>query len=154
MKFVDTKVVFRELPNEITLAINISGCPCACHGCHSSYLAQDIGTPLSWGVLSNLIQQNIGITAISLMGGDADPSTINQLARYVKSYFNIKVGWYSGRQALSDKIDLQYFDYIKLGPWLENRGPLNNRNTNQRLYSVEHLADRSMLHDITSMFWI
>lgn len=27
MKYVDTKIVFQELPNEITLAINISGCP-------------------------------------------------------------------------------------------------------------------------------
>ena len=26
MKYVDTKIVFQELPNEITLAINISGC--------------------------------------------------------------------------------------------------------------------------------
>lgn len=45
MKYVDTKIVFQELPNEITLAINISGCPCACIGCHSSYLSQDIGDP-------------------------------------------------------------------------------------------------------------
>ena len=63
MKYVDTKVVFSELPNEITLAINISGCPCACHGCHSSYLAEDIGVPLTYEELSRLIQANRGITA-------------------------------------------------------------------------------------------
>ena len=43
LKYVDAKVVFAEVPDEVTLAINISNCPCQCKGCHSSYLAQDIG---------------------------------------------------------------------------------------------------------------
>ena len=54
MKYVDTKIVFQELPNEITLAINISGCPCACIGCHSSYLSQDIGELLTKEALQQL----------------------------------------------------------------------------------------------------
>ena len=43
LKYVDTKVTFAEVPNEISLCINISNCPCKCHNCHSSYLAEDIG---------------------------------------------------------------------------------------------------------------
>ena len=39
LKYVDTKVVFAEVPDEVTLAINISNCPCHCDGCHSEYLA-------------------------------------------------------------------------------------------------------------------
>ena len=46
LKYVDTKIVFREVPDEITLCINISNCPCHCKGCHSPYLAEDIGTVL------------------------------------------------------------------------------------------------------------
>jgi predicted enzyme involved in methoxymalonyl-ACP biosynthesis len=53
LKYVDTKVVFVEVPDEITLAISISGCPCFCEGCHSAYLAKDIGKELQ-----NLIQRN------------------------------------------------------------------------------------------------
>ena len=60
MKYVDTKIVFQELPNEITLAINISGCPCACIGCHSSYLSQDIGELLTKEALQQLIRKNKG----------------------------------------------------------------------------------------------
>ena len=60
MKYVDTKIVFQELPNEITLAINISGCPCACIGCHSSYLSQDIGESLTKEALQQLIRKNKG----------------------------------------------------------------------------------------------
>lgn len=47
VKYTDSQVTFREIPDEITLCINISGCPNHCEGCHSSYLAEDIGTKLT-----------------------------------------------------------------------------------------------------------
>ena len=47
VKYVDTLVTFAEFPNEISLCINISGCPNHCPGCHSPYLAQDIGEVLN-----------------------------------------------------------------------------------------------------------
>ena len=34
VKYLETKVVLSEIPNEITLAINITNCPCVCKGCH------------------------------------------------------------------------------------------------------------------------
>jgi anaerobic ribonucleoside-triphosphate reductase activating protein len=43
LKYVDTAVTFAEFPNEVSLCINISGCPCCCDGCHSPYLSKDIG---------------------------------------------------------------------------------------------------------------
>ena len=46
LKYVNTAVVFQEIPDEVTLAINISGCPCRCPGCHShniDYLTRIIG---------------------------------------------------------------------------------------------------------------
>ena len=47
LKYVDTKVTFAEVPDEISLCINISNCPNHCEGCHSPYLAEDIGTELT-----------------------------------------------------------------------------------------------------------
>lgn len=38
LKYVDTAIVFSEIPDEVTLAINISGCPNKCKNCHSQYL--------------------------------------------------------------------------------------------------------------------
>ena len=65
LKYVDTLVSFQEVPDEITLCINISNCPCHCEGCHSAYLAEDIGTPLNWNaLLYDLIPNNKGITCI------------------------------------------------------------------------------------------
>lgn len=150
LKYVDVKVVFAEIPNEITLAINISGCPCNCKGCHSSYLAEDIGEPLDLQRLTNLIDSNKGITCVGLMGGDANPSEVDDIAQDIKEYYpELKVGWYSGRQELSKDIELSNFDYIKLGPYIEEFGPLNSKTTNQRFYKV----NGKELIDITSRFW-
>ena len=150
LKYVDVKVVFAEIPNEITLAINISGCPCNCKGCHSSYLAEDIGEPLDLQHLTNLIDSNKGITCVGLMGGDANPSEVDDIAQDIKEYYpELKVGWYSGRQELSKDIELSNFDYIKLGPYIEEFGPLNSKTTNQRFYKV----NGKELIDITSRFW-
>lgn len=150
LKYVDAKVVFAEVPDEITLAINISNCPCQCKGCHSSYLAQDIGTELTFNEVRKLIKKNSGISCIALMGGDAEPDKVNVLASFIINHYNsIKVAWYSGRQELSNHIDLCNFDYIKLGPYKEEFGPLNSRTTNQRFYKV---SGRELV-DITSRFY-
>lgn len=150
LKYVDAKVVFAEVPDEVTLAINISGCPCNCRGCHSSYLAQDIGEPLDLQHLTNLIDSNKGITCVCIMGGDANPSEVDDIAQDIKEYYpELKVGWYSGRQELSEDIELGNFDVIKLGPYKEEFGPLNSRTTNQRFYKVSG----GELINITSKFW-
>ena len=59
LKYVDTKVVFQEIPDEITLAINISNCPCHCPGCHSSYLAEDIGNALQCGAHLTALRRTV-----------------------------------------------------------------------------------------------
>lgn len=150
MKYVDTKIVMQEIPDEVTLAINISNCPCHCKGCHSSYLAEDIGTDLTFEELLQLCSKNTGITCVSFMGGDSEPSYINKLAEVLKEgELPIRTAWYSGRDTISNEINLENFDYIKVGRYDEFLGPLNSRTTNQRLYKVEH----NQLFDITNRFW-
>ena len=157
LKYSNTMVVFREIPDEVTLAINITGCPCHCKGCHSPFLWEDTGTELTFSELDRLINGNSGISCVCFMGGDADPSYINELAGYImenSEYGNISIGWYSGRDEISDKIDLFRFDYIKIGRYVEKKGGLDKETTNQRLYKVIcEDKDGYCLHDITPMFW-
>lgn len=151
LKYLNTQVTFAEVPDEITLCINITGCKNGCKNCHSSYLAQDIGERLSFRSLHELItEKNKGISCVAFMGGDSDPSRINTLASFLRAHhYPVKIAWYSGRQELSNSIDLFNFDYIKLGPYKEEFGPLNSRTTNQRFYKVNGRE----LVDITSKFW-
>ena len=153
MKFVDVKEVFAEIPDEITLAISISGCPIHCSGCHSKYLWADVGQELNTEALSTLLAGHFGVTCICFMGGDQDTAAINQMARWVKANCKVRVAWYSGRDELADNIELPNFDYIKIGRYDEAMGPLNVRTTNQILYRVRHDAQGHELEDITHRFW-
>lgn len=138
LKYIETKIVFQEIPDEISLAINLTKCPCHCEGCHSPYLAEDTGEVLDCTELHTLVDLNQGITCVVFMGGDNDPNAISALAEQLKFYRpDLKVGWYSGRDQLAP-IDLKYFDFIKVGSYQKDRGGLDNTNTNQRFYEVNH----------------
>lgn len=147
LKYKDVLVGFQEVPDEISLCINITNCPNNCIGCHSPYLAEDIGEELTPEELSRLIMKNKGITCVCLMGGDNDPKQINSLAKVIKSLYPYKVAWYSGSTKLAPEIIIHNFDYIKLGPYIEEFGPLNNPNTNQRMFKMPDIED------ITYKFW-
>lgn len=152
MKYVNTGVVFQEIPDEVTLSINISNCPCHCLGCHSSYLWEDIGEPLNAMSLGMMLKEyGDDITCVAFMGGDAEPEQVDALAAWTrKSYPQLKTAWYSGRTELSKAIHLKNFDFVKLGPYVAAKGALKQPTTNQRMYRVE--KDKT-LTDITSKFW-
>ena len=157
LKYVDTMVTFSEIPDEITLCINITGCKIGCKNCHSSYLAEDIGEGLTLDKIYKLIDNNEGITCVCFMGGDSSPKEIDMFARCIKDLYDIKVAWYSGRQELAKEINLKWFDFLKLGPYIEKLGPLNSKTTNQRMYKVvyNHYDDGTSgyeLEDITYKF--
>lgn len=154
LKYVDSKVTFTEIPDEITLCINISNCPCHCEECHSSYLAEDIGKSLNLEALTNLIDSNNGISCVCIMGGDANPSEVDDIAQDIKEYYpELKVAWYSGRQELSKEIELENFNYIKLGPYIKDKGPLNCRTTNQVMLEIDVIQGKVFKKDITAKFW-
>ncbi len=154
LKYVDSKVVFAEIPNEITLAINISNCPCHCEGCHSPYLADDIGELLDLQHLTDLIDSNRGITCVCIMGGDSNPSEVDDIAQDIKEYYpNIKVGWYSGRDYISKDINLENFNYIKYGHYDKDKGPLNSKTTNQVMLEIDVIQGKVFTKDITAKFW-
>jgi anaerobic ribonucleoside-triphosphate reductase activating protein len=156
MKYTDTEVVFREIPDEITLAINISGCPIHCPDCHSKELWKDIGKDLTQRALERMIRENEGITCVAFMGGDADPEVILLLASVIKMKFpGLKVAWYSGRDTIAAHLaHYMCLDYIKTGPFIKERGPLDNPNTNQHLYKKVYLMDGGVkFEDITNKFW-
>ena len=152
MKYVNECVVFQEIPDEISLAINISNCPCRCPGCHSKYLWNDIGNELTHSELDEMLSKYLGeITCVVFMGGDAYINDRNDLAMYMRNiYPSIKIGWYSGRTVISNLLNKELFNYIKIGPYIKHLGPLNKKTTNQRIYRK---ISNSEWEDITYKFW-
>lgn len=148
LKYLNTEVTFSEIPDEITLCINITGCKNACEGCHSPYLAEDIGEYLTPNKLLELVNSNKGISCVCFMGGDSNPGDINGLAAVIRYQTNLKIAWYSGRQYIPEGLNLNYFDYIKVGPYIPKLGGLDSETTNQIMYKVE---DEELI-DITYRF--
>jgi anaerobic ribonucleoside-triphosphate reductase activating protein len=155
LKYLETQITFSEIPDEVTLCINITGCPNRCINCHSPHLTEDIGELLDLQHLTELINANKGITCVCIMGGDKFPSEVDNIAQDIKKYYpNLKVGWYSGNDVLSKDVHLCFFDYVKIGSYKENLGPLNKKTTNQKMYKVVHTSSgKDKLIDITHKFW-
>ena len=148
MRVASFDIVFQEIPGEVTLALNLSGCPCHCRGCHSPHLWEDIGEPLNRELLDGLLARyGSEVTCVAFMGGDQAPDEVAEWGRYVRNHPSPNG---SLKTANSDAADSEApFDFVKLGPYVEALGGLKSPTTNQRLY--KRVGNR--WEDITDAFW-
>lgn len=154
LKYLKLDVVFQEIPDEMSLAIAISGCQVHCRGCNQRELWEDKGYPLDVHTIENMLYNHKGITCLLLLGGEHDIDSLIEIFQY--AHRRIKTAWYCGLDMIpKDKRGiLQYLDYVKVGRFDPELGPLNDPNTNQRLYILEHQGDGNYYEtDITSRFW-
>lgn len=152
LKYTEAQVTFAEIPTEISLCFSISNCAGLCRECHSPELRSNIGKRLKTNVLQE-IGAHPGITCVCFLGeGLRDKEARYEWQEIVEAIRkfrpNLRVALYSGRPQVEDEM-WQLFDYIKVGPYIPERGPLDNPNTNQRLYRIR-CGHRE---DITSLFW-
>ncbi len=138
LKYYNYDIVFQEIPNEVTLAVNITNCPNCCSGCHSPHLQQDIGEELNEGQITLLMDKySSAITCFCFMGGDSEPQGIARLANFLRLHYPvIKVAWYSGCSSLPDGFNHKDFDYIKLGSYNEKLGDLKSKTSNQQIFQI------------------
>lgn len=149
LKTTNHEITFSEIPDEITLCINISNCCIRCPDCHSKFLWEDVGEPLTDELVFYLIDRNEGITCICFMGGDSDPVYLSKLVKNIKqTYPNLKIAIYSGKEYLDRAFNPSNIDFAKVGPYKKECGGLDNPKTNQRLYSLH-----PTVKDITYKFW-
>ena len=135
LKFYDYAVVMQEIPDEITLAINITNCPHKCFECHSQWLREDIGEELNRESLLSLIRSQKFITCVCFMGGDSDHSAIIELSDIVHQNTDKKVAMYSGDDVIDPNL-MKALDYYKIGSYQKDKGPLSSITTNQKLYYI------------------
>ncbi len=161
MLVADYDIVFQEVPDETTLALNISDCPHHCPGCHSSYLWQPVGDELTQEWLLVQLERYPYITCVSIQGGDRDYHEVERVAQWVHEHGK-KTCWYTGFKQMPHNLQLRHFDFVKVGPYIEALGGLKSKTTNQRFYRVEHPAghtdaditmENATLIDCTELFW-
>ena len=138
LKYLGYSIVFQEVPNEVTLAINISGCPHRCEGCHSEYLWRYEGDYISDDLETIIQKYKDLITCVCFMGGDRSPKRINHLLQFVKEEYDLKTAWYSGADKLNRYVSFANLNYFKLGPFRKDLGGLDKYPlTNQRMYQID-----------------
>ena len=141
MKYSYPQVVVAEVPDEISLALSISGCPLHCKGCHSSETwDKNFGKELTKERLCNLIKTHKYISCVLFYGGEWELPTLYYMCTVVKSY-GLKTALYTGLNDITSLQEfklLQVLDYIKYGAYKEKLGGLSSSTTNQRLFSVSN----------------
>ena len=142
LKYTDCQVVFREIPNEVTLAFNISNCPNQCVGCHSPELQQNIGETLTPNVLFGIIDAHEEITCVLFLGDGGSINEIISLIKKCKSTFTLlKFGLYTGNDEITiNKELIDNLDYLKIGHYNNKLGGLDTSTTNQRLIKIINLT--------------
>lgn len=150
LKYTDYEIVFREIPNKVTLAVNISNCPNHCIGCHSPELRKNIGTELTNDELFRILKENSGINCICFMGEGRDIQRLTEILKLLKEIYPfLETGLYTGSDEFDETVFQGNLDYLKIGHYDEKFGPIDKPTTNQRLY---RLVDGGRC-DITSLFW-
>ena len=139
MRYSSSQIVFQEIPTEISLAYQITGCPLKCAGCHSSDLWSSFsGQELTLESLDKDLEKYIEyISCVLFLGGEWDESGLEQLLNRIKSY-DLKTALYTGleMQQVGQPI-LNLLDYLKYGPYLAKFGPLTSPTTNQKLINLK-----------------
>ena len=152
LKYLGYSIVFQEVPDEVALVINISGCPHKCEGCHSKYLWKYEGNYISED-LDSLIEKYKGlITCVCFMGGDQNQVELTNLLIRVKQY-KLKTALYTGANSLTN-LNIRVLgnlDYCKIGHYDFSLGGLNSPSTNQRMLKWNWKTNK--WDDITYRFW-
>lgn len=132
IKYTGYSIVLQEVPDEISLAIEISNCQHRCPGCHSPELQKNVGYDLEQD-LPTLLKEYAGrITCVCFMGEGNDRDALARCLMSVRKA-GLKTCLYSGSQVFD--LSLQcWIDYYKIGPYIEERGGLDSPGTNQSMW--------------------
>lgn len=151
LKYHTIDISCRAIPEEVSLLLNITGCTIKCPGCNEKTLWKDKGTALTFNELRDILKNyNSAITCVCFMGGEHEPSYINDLARLTRQLYPcLHTAWYSGLPNIPNEIEYCNFNYLKTGAYEASKGVLGEQGTNQRVFMV---ADDCSLSDITDRY--
>lgn len=142
-------IVFQEVPNETSLAIEVGGCPFRCAGCHSPHMWEAGAFLDFWGLIQRYRKY---ITCVCFMGGDQDPEGLKGIMRKIISETSLKICLYTGNDNVEylEKCGIMdYLDYVKIGPYKKDLGGLDSEKTNQRFFKVK---GGLVMEDMTKYF--
>lgn len=155
IRYISHALTFAEVPDEVTLCLNVSNCPHRCPGCHSPELREDVGRDLLEALPGLLVKYGNDITCVCFMGEGNDMEALCQCLAMVRRH-GLLTCLYTGCQKPSAVLRaIPYLDYLKLGPYDSSLGGLASPSTNQRMYRLTFEPSNPgypSFHDITWKF--
>lgn len=140
MKLLQTPfITLQDVPDEISVAFPIAGCPLKCSGCSYKPFESSATVELSDELYTNLLRHNKGLaTCVVFFGGEWELRRLKELVAIAKD-MGYNVCLYSGVGSLEQfrKIFKDFtdeLDYIKVGSYIKELGGLKSPTTNQRMY--------------------
>ena len=141
-----------EVPYETAICIYLSGCRNRCAHCHYPELQQtDYGDPLRRYYAEILAAYAPMATCVCFLGEGRNSREEHQEFQqhcHAAKQYGLRTCLYSGRDVGIESW-MDCFDYIKLGSFQEQLGPLSSPRTNQKLYRKRP----SGYEEITHLFW-
>lgn len=140
MKYLTEQIVFQEVPNELSLAFEITNCPRRCPGCHTPELQGDCGEVLTIQKFDQICEKYASydgkfmFSCVLFMGGEQHPEFDEFLEHCRK--MGLKTALYTGAESVSLNV-LKKLDYVKLGKYIAALGGLDSPTTNQRFYILK-----------------
>jgi len=138
LKYQGYAIVLQEVPDEITLAFNISGCPYKCPDCHSKNLWNYDGRYIKEDFNNIFSKYKDYISCVCFMGGDQNINELYDLCKSIKDN-KIKTAVFSGTNNINKFqkfFDNNMLDYIKVGSFNKELGGLDHPETNQIMYKI------------------
>ena len=138
----DFQITTQDVPDELALAISISGCQLHCPHCHSAFTWDPkFGEILTDELMETLIKKNKYASCVLFYGGEWQLERLLELIQIAKNH-NLKVCLYTGLildeiKATKPKL-LEVLDYIKVGRYIEELGGLYKKTTNQKFFKIEN----------------
>lgn len=149
--YVNVGISELEIPSKRSLVIYISNCLHNCKNCHTPYLKSNYGDSLkkNFKDIFDLYYNYFDVVCFMGEGKETleEKNEMINLSQYIHKN-NKQVALYSGRNCRIEKW-MNNFDYIKIGSYQQDKGPLTEKTTNQRLYKKESAEYK----DITYKFW-
>lgn len=150
LKYMGYSIVFQEVPNEVSLAFNISGCPYDCMGCHSGYLKKYDGNFLMDDLEELIEHYHLFISCVCFFGGDQNMNELTIALKIAKKY-GLKTCLYTGCDSLEKFKDiLPVLNYLKIGGYKHELGGLRSKKTNQIMFKIK--KGGKVLENITHFF--
>jgi len=137
MKIYNYEISTLEIPNEISLCFNVTGCNVKCIDCHSKFLWNiDNGWELDFEYFSKILEKYSNyISYVCFMGGEWFEEDLIKMLKISKEK-GLKNCLFTGRNDIKENIK-QYLDLLKLGGFIKELGGLESLNTNQKMIELK-----------------